>query len=60
MSADERQGVRFGLLVIAVMSVALAIVGWSLWPLGGLIVPVLGLIALRPRTHKRPRRTEGA
>ena len=50
MSAAERRGLRLGLLVILLMSVALAIVSWSLWPLGGMLVPAVVLWIIRPRT----------
>jgi hypothetical protein len=60
MSTEERQGVRLGLSIIALASVVLAIMGWSLWPLGGLIVPALGLWLLRPRTGEAPRQNRGA
>lgn len=49
MTAAERQGLRLGLLVIILMSVALAIVSWSLYPLGGIIVPAVVLWLIRPR-----------
>jgi len=49
MSARDRRGLRLGLLVIIVASVALAIMGWSLWPLGGLIVPAVALWVIRPQ-----------
>lgn len=52
MTAYERRGLRLGLLVIVLASVTLAIIGWSLWPLGGLIVPAVALWVIRPGTGK--------
>ena len=49
MSARDRRGLRLGLLVIVLASVALAIMSWTPWPLGGLIVPAAALWMIRPR-----------
>lgn len=54
MTARDRRGLRLGLLVVAAASVALAIIGWSLWPLGGLIVPAVALWVIRPQVRERP------
>jgi len=49
MTARDRRGLRLGLLVIALASVALAILSWSPWPLGGMLLPALVLWLIRPR-----------
>lgn len=61
MSAYERRGLRLGLLVVILMSVALAIVAWSLYPLGGAMLPALWLWLIRPEgMRKAPRLNRGA
>ena len=58
-TAAERRGLRLALLIVALASVALAILSWSPWPLAGLIIPAVTLTVIRPGTRKARDKSPG-